>query len=99
MSQQLCSNSLELGTKAREKLVKAKNVSLVPVTVTAPASSTTAELSAQTVQAMPNSCHLTVEGLNCGVKLTKRLSLLNNSKIHRFVTNLVTATEVIPHKV
>jgi hypothetical protein len=80
--------------------VKAKGLSLGPVTVTTPASTTTTtELSAQTVQTMPDGCHLTVEVVNSRVKLTKRLSLLNNSKVHSLVTDLITATEVIPHEV
>ena len=78
--------------------MKVKGVTLVPVTITAPASTATTELRAQTVEVMPDS-YLTMEVLNCRVKLMKRLILLNNSKVHRFISDLVTVTEVIPHKV
>jgi hypothetical protein len=51
--------------------MKAKGVSLVLVTVTTPTITTTTELNAQIVQAMPDICHLIVEGLDCKVKLMK----------------------------
>jgi hypothetical protein len=51
--------------------VKVKGVSLVSVMVTTAASTTTTELSAQIVQAMPDICHLMVEVLDCRIKLTK----------------------------
>uniref|UniRef100_A0A0A8ZFY8 Uncharacterized protein n=1 Tax=Arundo donax TaxID=35708 RepID=A0A0A8ZFY8_ARUDO len=46
---------------------------------------------------MPNGRHLAVELPNSEVLLTKRLSLLHDSKIHRLVTNLVTSAKVSPH--
>jgi hypothetical protein len=83
-------NNLELRAKPREKLVKAKCLSL---------STTTAELSTQPIQALPGSCHLMVEVLNCRVKLMKCLTLLNKTKVRRFIMDLATAMKMVAHKV
>ena len=48
---------------------------------------------------MPDGGHLTVELLHGGVVLAKRLSLLDDRKVQRLVTDLVTAPEVSPHQV
>jgi hypothetical protein len=74
--------------KPREKVVKAKCLSLIPPP----------RNSAPNPSKMPDSCHLMVEVLNCRIKLMKRLTLLNKTKVHQFIMDLTTAMKMVPHK-
>jgi hypothetical protein len=97
-SKQLGTKRLKLITKPSQKVVgpmKLKCSCLISAGLT----SGRGQLRAKSVKLAPNNRKLIKEILNCRVTLTKKLLLMNSSKIGRLTSRLILLTKKSPHLV
>jgi hypothetical protein len=91
MSKQLCMKRLKLITKPSQKVIgsmKVKCICLIPTGLT----SGRRHLRVRSVKLTPNKNKLIKKVLNCSITLSKKLLLMNSSKIGRLSSRLILLT-------
>jgi hypothetical protein len=91
MSKQLCMKRLKLITKPSQKVIgsmKVKFIRLIPTGLT----SGRRHLRVRSVKLTPNKNKLVKKVLNCSITLSKKLLLMNSSKIGRLSSRLILLT-------
>jgi hypothetical protein len=91
MSKQLCMKRLKLITKPSQKVIgsmKVKCIRLIPTGLT----SGRRHLRVRSVKLTPNKNKLIKKVLNCSITLSKKLLLMNSSKIGRLSSRLILLT-------